>query len=115
MSRRIAARDGHINDVATKVKCPGCQGEIDLRFRYPGFKESTLVEKKCSLCESLLLFKFSRPQQKEKQHKGTLSVQAKVLRPSAFLLEMKREEEEWNKKTPEEQNAEIAKCDQKEA
>lgn len=98
--------------VQMDLKCAACKEKISATFQYPGFMDWVTVPLHCKTCDSQLIYKFARAdrmgQDGTRPARGTLQVKAKILQFNPFILKMLKEEQEWNSKPFEEQNAELA-------
>ncbi len=90
----------------TKIRCPGCSLNTEAHFRPPGFMRPTIFQVKCSGCGSNILVRIeqdrkTKPKRTENGTQLTLKVNVKVAEASIGLVEMLKEEAEFNKKIQE--------------
>ena len=89
---------------SSEVKCPGCKFKNTItKFKPPSLFEPSVVQIRCTTCQSDILFKFVKP--KKSKDRTQMAVFSKILKPSELLTEMLREDEEFKKKSIEEQEA----------
>jgi predicted metal-binding protein len=93
--------------VSTTVKCPGCKDEMRLTYKKPGLFSSVVLSTGCNSCESDLMFKIIKPQIRERKNPDSVRVESRVMRHSPKLLQLLKEEAEWNKLSAAEQDQKV--------
>lgn len=89
--------------VTAKIKCPGCQFGTDMSFSRPTSTRAKCFSFKCTACGSHV-----SAQVKRGKNQICLMYSSQLVAMSKFLVDMKKEEEEFNKPSSEEQLAEEA-------
>ncbi len=92
-----------INEI--DIGCPGCGSSNHLGRRneplnlpMPKLFQPSIVRFKCDLCESDVLAKLGKPKGHEASPKGSVRIQAKIMKPSATLVRILQEEREEREK-----------------
>lgn len=87
-----------------ELECPGCKFKTQIpKFRPPKLFEPTIVDFTCATCGSKVRARLEKP--KMEKDRTRMRVATKMMQPSALLVEMLKEDEEFKSKSIDEQEA----------